>query len=158
MPQHEPTAESSDLFFISQSLNLFKHGHRRAFENVFLLSHISTVASRGRLSGKSSRVVATATDYTAAKLSPFLLLLQETRLIIPHKSALHVKRRFTIHEADNVSSRIVTEKSEQAPRRSCVSPSLPLLGHVRSLSGLNAKAHSRSTQPWFPLHDHLLAQ
>lgn len=82
---------------------------------MFLLSHISTVASHRCLSGKSSRVVAITTDYTAAKLSPFLILLQETRLIILHKSALHVKRRFTIYEADNVSSRIVTEKSEQAP-------------------------------------------
>lgn len=36
--------------------------------------------------------------------------------------------------------------------------SLPLLGHVRSLSGLNANARSHSTPWWFPLHDHLLAQ
>lgn len=38
------------------------------------------------------------------------------------------------------------------------SSSQPSLGHVRSLSGLNAKAHSRSAPPWFLLHDHLLVQ
>lgn len=115
MPQHEPSAESSDLFFISQSLHLFGHGHRKAFENVFLSSHVSAVASRRSLSGKSSQVVAMTTDYTAAKLSSFLILLQEKRLIIPHKSTPRVKRCLTIYEADNVSGRIVTENSEQAP-------------------------------------------
>lgn len=48
--------------------------------------------------------------------------------------------------------------SVEEPQLSSSSSSLLLLGRVRSLSGLNAGAHSRSAPPWFPLQDHLLVQ
>lgn len=108
--------KAQNLFLASRSLILFERGHREAFENVFpLVTHIycgfthmslrKALSSSGHINGLLS----------TAKLSPFLVLLQETRPVLPHKSALRVKRRLTIYEADNVSSGTVTEKSEQAP-------------------------------------------